>query len=183
MPAEGTVCRQCGGPLRSVGGGASSEQAKSGEGVEPDAALTMQLQGLQHEVSRSRAAVVLAGTAAFALGTLLVGLLVGLHFYRVWQFAEVAEIDVSSATTPGEAEIRFVRQSEGKVEFIREAAGRTEMLVDHGHHDFSSQSGETQFVWSGEESGDYTIRVRTRNGWSTIEKTWQSRGGKLRRAD
>lgn len=182
MAADATVCKQCGAPLRTVGGAPVGEAGSSNAGAESD--LTMQLQGLQHEVSRSRTAMYLAGGIAVALSALFVMLLAGLHFYNVLQYAEVAEIDVHPAGgAPGEAEIKFVRRNAGKVEFVREAAGRTETLIDHGRGDSTEASGEKSFVWSGSDSNDFTIRVRARSGWGTDEKVWVARDGKVQRAD
>jgi hypothetical protein len=182
MPVEATACRQCGAPLRTVGGAPADEAGSSSAAAGSD--LTMQLQGLQHEVSRSRKSLYLAGGIACALSVLLVLLLVGLHFYHVMQYAEIAEVDVHLAErASGEAGIRFVRRNAGKVEFVREAAGRSETLIDHGRNGSTASGDEKSFVWSGSDSGNFTIRVRARSGWGTDEKTWVARDGKIQRAD
>jgi hypothetical protein len=182
MPSEATECKQCGAPLRTVGAGAAGEAGSSNAGAEPD--LSMQLQGLQHEVSRSRTSMILAAAVAIVLSVLFVLLLIGLHFYHVLQYAEVAQVEVRlPGNAPGEAEIKFVRRNAGKVEFVREAAGRTETLIDHGRQESGDTSGEKSFVWSGTDSNDFTIRVRGRSGWGTDEKVWEAKGGKIQRAD
>jgi hypothetical protein len=189
MPAEQTFCQKCNGPLRTIGGG------PPGDGASPSAApnssapgsedLSLQLQGLQHEVQKSRRSLVLAGGLTILLSALLAGLLTTLHFYQVSQFARIDQLEVRLAGgSPGEAEIEFHRTSPGKVEFLRESAGRTETLIDHGgEQGQSTTAGPQQFTWSGGESGDFVIRVRTRDGWGIGEKKWVARDGRIHQAE
>jgi hypothetical protein len=180
MPAEATVCNKCGGALRSVGGAAPAEAGAPAGTAEP--ALSLQLQGLQHEVQRSRTTLRLFGALALLASFFFVALLVGLHFYDVMQYAEVAELSVRSPEgKPGEAEIKFVRRSSGLVEFVREMAGRQETLIDHGRQT-AGGGGEQKFSWSGSESDDYTIRARVREGWGTTERVWTARNGRIQQA-
>lgn len=184
MPTEATVCRQCGATLRSVGSPGAAAGDTTGATPAPEGELTMQLQGLQHEVQRSRSRMILAGISALALSVLLVALLAGLHFYHLLQYAEVAQVEVQLAKgSPGEAEIKFVRRHAGKVEFVREAAGLVETLIDHGNQESSSQSPERQFLWAGSGGEDFTIRIRSRDGWTSEERIWVARGGKVERAN
>lgn len=184
MPADATVCNKCGAPLRTVGGGAAGGTSGNEPGAATpgnDADLGMQLQGLQHEVQRSRTALRATAGLAIGLTALLVLLLVGLRLYNVLQYAEVDRLDVRlTKNAPGEAQIEFVRRNLGKVEFIREAAGRTETLVDHGRQDAESTAAQQSFVWSAGNSGDFTLRVRVRHGWSTAEQVWIAHAGEIR---
>jgi hypothetical protein len=185
MPTEQNFCQKCGGSLRTIGGAAApGEPAPAAGGGSDD--LALQLVGLQHEVQKSRRTLFAFGVLAIILSVFLVGLLTGLHFYRVSQFAEVGQLDVSlSEDAPGEASIEFERNAPGKIEFLREADGRTETLIDHGGlaGDFLSSSPRRQFTWSGGDNRDFVIRIRTRNGWSVKEQTWAARGGKISRVD
>lgn len=180
MPAEAAACKQCGGPLRTVGVPSADDLG----GTPAEADLTMQLQGMQHAVRRSRLALYVAGGLALVLTALFVLLLAGWHFYEVRQYADVAELDVRlRAGSPSEAEIRFVRRNSGKVEFVRETAGRTETLIDHGFHDFAAMSPEKRFAWSGGGSDEFKIRVRVRDGWRTREELWIAKGGTIHKAN
>jgi len=185
MPTEQTFCQKCNGPLRTIGGGAApGEPAPSARAGSDE--LALQLVGLQHEVQKSRRTLFAFGVLAIFLSLFLVGLLAGLHFYRVSQFAEVVQMVVSlTEDSPGEASIEFERNAPGKIEFLREADGRTEALIDHGGlaGDFLSSSPSRQFTWSGGDNRDFVIRIRTRNGWSMKEQTWAARNGKISRVD
>src|SRR5262249_49094629 len=142
--------------------------------------LTLQLQGLEHEVQRSRARLTLLGGLAILLSVALLALLIGLHLHHVNQYAEVDDLDIKlGERARGEAEIKFIRRNAGKVEFIRESADRTETLIDHGTADAASRS-EHQFVWSAGAAENFKLRVRTRNGWSVSERVWAARDGAIR---
>jgi hypothetical protein len=178
VSADATACHKCGGVLRRVGDGPPAEGGAPADSAEP--ALALQLQGLEHDVRRSRATLRLFGALALLASSLFVALLVGLHFYDVMQYAEVTELTVQSMEgRPGEAEITFIRRNAGIVEFVREMAGLRETLIDHGRQ-VAGDAGEQKFSWSGgSESDDYTIRARVRDGWSTAEKVWLARNGKI----
>lgn len=186
MPGEQTLCQKCNGPLRTIGG--SPADSAQGAGTAPGGGddLALQLQGLQHEVQKSRQMLIISGALAIVLSMLLLGMVTILHFYHVFQFATVDQLDVRLVDgSPGEAEIEFRRTDLGKLEFLRESAGRTETLIDHGSptEDPMSSGASTQFTWSGGEAADFAILVRTREGWSIAEKKWVARGGKIDRAD
>lgn len=172
MPEEEQACQKCGGPLRLIGGSAPA----GGSG--PDAQqeqLLLTLKGLEHKVQSSRKLSRLMGLLAAALTCLLLIVLVTMHFYNVFQFATIDRLQVLPAASPGTAEIKFVKLSDGKVEFVREGAGRKETLTEFFRGDAGSTDPEHKFVWGGSQAEDYTIWVRYRSGWGLVQREWTSR--------
>lgn len=176
MPEEEQACQKCGGPLRLIGG---SEPAGGTGPDTPQEQLLLTLKGLEHKVQSSRKLSLLMGLLAAALTVVLLVVLIFMHFYHVLQFATIDRLQVLPASSPGTAEIKFVKLSDGKVEFVRESAGRKETLTEFFRSDEGSTDPEHKFVWGGNHADDYTIWVRYRSGWGLVQREWPSREGRL----
>lgn len=174
MPGDGNVCTKCGGALRTIGMSGAAGETAAGAG-DPEQ-LVLRLQGLQHEVGRSRRRMyILAGLAA-ALMLLFVLLLVSLYVGNVNQYATVSHVDIlPSDESPGAVEIRYLPATAGKVEFIRETAGRTETLIEHATPTVADSKNEPRFTWGGSKSAG-VIRVKYRDGWRIVDKSWPITG-------
>jgi len=173
---DGNVCPTCGGPLRTIGAPAAGE-APAAEGEEQ---LVLRLQGLQHDVGRSRRTMQMLGIAAAGLTAFLLLLLISTYVNAVRQYATISRVDVApSDASPGAAEISYTYVTSGKVEFIRETAGRTETLVEHIHPDAASLADKSEadrrFLWGGGKSGEGVIRAKYRDGWSIATREWTVR--------
>jgi hypothetical protein len=150
------------GPSTSASTAAASEQQ-----------LRLQLQGLQHQVAQGQARVRRLLILALVLMVLLAALLVWLYLHHVFQFASLAELEITASSIhPGEAEIRFVPLSEGKVEFVRQAANQVETVTEYAFPGSTAEESKKEFTWSGKEIDNYTLTVRYREGLSITEKIW-----------
>lgn len=174
MPSDAATCTRCGGALRTIGGGAAP--APGGAAAVPsgdDAALSLQLAGLQHAVQASRRRMIALGALAAALILFLLLLMTWLHFRHVFQYAEITDVVIEPVSgQPGIARVAFHRRGPGKVEFTRTAGAQSESLVDHGGELGAATATSNDFEWGTDGQTDYTIVIRFRSGWGLVEKNW-----------
>jgi hypothetical protein len=139
-------------------------------------ALQVQLKGLQHQVAQSSARVRRLRLLAAVLIVLFLLLLAYWYFSNLMQYASVRSVDVTfTAGKPGSADVAFVPESDGKVEFVRESADGTSTLTE-----YATAGTERKFLWAGEETGPYTIRVTYRHGLLYGSRQWQATGASSR---
>lgn len=139
-----------------------------------DAQLTLQLQGLQHEVARSRKRLWILGGAAAALLLLLIGILIWRHYAEVFQFAEISSVEFHPTSPGASVEIAYTAKSAGRFEITRTTSRQTEQLTDfiaEKSGDYSQQ----RFFWRDQNPEPAQFRVRFRSGWSLKEQAWPAK--------
>jgi hypothetical protein len=139
----------------------------------PDA-LQLQLQGLRHQVEQSTARAARLKILAIVLGVLSGVLLAAVYLIDVMQYAQLTSVEVTAASSPGVARIRYLPASSGKVEFVRLSRDRNETLTDYSDERSAPVISPREFTWSSQDQGEYSLSVRYRNGLYLVRREWRS---------
>jgi hypothetical protein len=134
----------------------------------------LQLQGLQHEVARSRKRLWILGGAAAALLLLLIAILVWRHYAEVFQFAEISSVEFHPTSPGSSVEIVYTPTSAGRFEVTRTTSSKSAELTDF----IAEKSGDYnqhRFFLRDQNPEPAQFRVRYRSGWSLKEQTWPAK--------